>query len=190
MGNLFTADLHLGHARILELCNRPFVDLDQMHEVIVSRWNNQVVPRDKVFILGDLALGKLRESLALVPQLNGKKFLIPGNHDRCWSGHEKVRPVDRSVYEDVGLTILSEEEVTLDGWRMSHMPYEGDSQDSERFAAHRPKRRWPGRREWLLHGHVHTAWTVRFDQINVGMDMWDFTPVHEETITDLMDALS
>lgn len=32
--------------------------------------------------MGDLALGPIEKSLALTEQRNGRKFLVPGNHDR------------------------------------------------------------------------------------------------------------
>lgn len=41
---------------------------------------------------------------------------------------------------------------------------------------------------WLVHGHVHDAWKVRGRQINVGVDMWDFRPVHLDEITALIRA--
>lgn len=182
MEEWFTADLHLGHERIVELCNRPFADVREMNAAIIERWNAVVQPDDKVYVLGDLALGKLRESLALTTQLNGYKHLVPGNHDRCWSGHRKVRPIDRLVYEEVGFQILGDDVTHLLGWRMNHMPYEGDSHDSDRYKPYRPI---PGEEQWLLHGHVHNAWKVNGNQINVGVDVWDFTPVSSDQILEL-----
>ncbi len=181
MTTWFTADLHIGHARIIELCGRPFADADEMNEAIVQRWNERVAPADQVYVLGDVALGKITASLALVEQLNGLKLLVPGNHDRCWSGHKKVRPVDVTRYTDVGFVLLPELARHGDWW-LCHFPTAGDSHDQDRYADHRPV---IPEGDWLIHGHVHEKWRVNGRQINVGVDVWDFAPVSEDELCAL-----
>lgn len=51
-----TADSHFGHARIVELAQRPFASLAEMDAEMVRRWNAVVGPEDVVLHLGDLAL--------------------------------------------------------------------------------------------------------------------------------------
>lgn len=184
METWFTSDLHLGHVRIIELCNRPFADVREMNRAIIENWNRVVQPLDRVFVLGDVALGKLNETLPLIKKLNGGKFLVPGNHDRCWSGHKKVRPIDIQRYQDVGFVILSNE-ITLQrsNWKLCHFPQTGDSHDTDRYKEHRPTLETG---QWLIHGHVHEKWKVRGRQINVGVDVWNFTPVHEETLKNIV----
>lgn len=46
---------------------------------LVHRWNNVVGPNDLVLHLGDFAFRGMQE---IIPQLNGVKILILGNHDR------------------------------------------------------------------------------------------------------------
>ena len=41
---------------------------------------------------------------------------------------------------------------------------------------------------WLLHGHVHARWRQQGRMVNVGVDVWDYTPVPEEVIARLMDG--
>jgi calcineurin-like phosphoesterase family protein len=179
----YTSDLHLGHANIIKYCDRPFKSADEMNRTIVNNWNSVVKPEDRVFVLGDVALGKINESLEFVRELNGQKLLIPGNHDRCWSGHKEIRPIDRTMYEDVGFKIIGEDVINIHGWRLCHFPYEGDSHDGDRFDSHRPVK---GSERILVHGHVHEKWIVNGDQINVGVDVWDFMPVHESEIKKFM----
>lgn len=180
----FTADLHLGHARIIELCNRPFASVAEMNETIIERWNAVVARTDMVFVLGDVALGRLSETLPLVRRLHGRKCLVPGNHDRCWSGHDRVSPADLRRYTDVGFVVLPGHTFHrgLDA-QLCHFPATVDVTSSahgdDRFAAFRPVIR-PGK--WLVHGHVHNRWRVSDDQVNVGVDVWDFTPVSIETL--------
>ena len=53
--NYYTSDLHLGHANIIKLCNRPFSNTEEMDETLVSNWNARVHRDDHVYIIGDLA---------------------------------------------------------------------------------------------------------------------------------------
>ena len=40
--NYYISDLHLFHEASIRFDNRPFGSLDEMHESVVSRWNNKV----------------------------------------------------------------------------------------------------------------------------------------------------
>lgn len=59
-----------------------------MNREIVNRWNERVDPDDTVVVLGDVAMGTLRESLPLIELLHGTKILVAGNHDRCFHGYD------------------------------------------------------------------------------------------------------
>lgn len=187
MTTFFTSDLHLGHSRVIELCNRPFLTVDEMNSTLIANWNEVVKSDDIVYILGDLALGTIKETMMLVPKLAGKKFLVPGNHDRVWSGYPN-KPAKaqemRELYESAGLTILSEQvryiyEYEKPWWKLCHFPISGDSYTNERYPEYRPT---IDGSEWLIHGHVHNMWKVKDRQINVGVDVWDFTPVPREQL--------
>ncbi|MGH9119072.1 MAG: hypothetical protein ACRD0A_14675 [Acidimicrobiales bacterium] len=65
MTRWFTADLHLGHANIIDYSRRPFDSVDEMNRALIDNWN-EVVDDDEVWMLGDFALGKIAESLPLV----------------------------------------------------------------------------------------------------------------------------
>jgi calcineurin-like phosphoesterase family protein len=181
----FTADLHFGHKRIIELCDRPFDNVDDMDRQLIQRWNQYIEPGDNVYVLGDFALGHLDTTLGYLPQLNGTKHLILGNHDRAFSGFHK--PGGGRTHEQWGERYLEAgfHSLAYEWWldvdrvalRMTHFPYVGDSQDTERFVEYRPE---PCEEQLLLHGHVHAAWKVRLDprpQLNVGVDVWDYYPV-------------
>jgi calcineurin-like phosphoesterase family protein len=91
MTTFFAADLHLGHVRINELSGRPFSNVPAMNAALVKGWNDRVTDADTVWVLGDVCMGKLDDSLALIGLLAGRKLLMPGNHDRCLS--EDMRAV-------------------------------------------------------------------------------------------------
>lgn len=77
----FSSDLHLQHAKIIEYCNRPFKDTQEMDEMIIHNWNNKVQQGDIVFVNGDFCMGKRDKIPNFLSRLNGKIYLVPGNHD-------------------------------------------------------------------------------------------------------------
>ncbi|WP_168197070.1 metallophosphoesterase [Agromyces laixinhei] len=128
-----TADTHFSHARISELAERPFSSVDEMNTELIRRWNETVGPTDVVLHLGDVALGPIEESIALTAQLNGRRYLVPGNHDRVSPATQSKKAIERfaPLYEAAGSTVLPEViEGTRGGYRIlaSHYPYKGDSQ--------------------------------------------------------------
>ena len=77
------SDTHFHHRNILkyEAEFRPFKDRDEMDEVLIQRWNELVGPYDVVFHLGDFALAGKTITRNIISRLNGRKFLLLGNHD-------------------------------------------------------------------------------------------------------------
>ncbi len=186
----WTADLHFGHTNICSYTGRPYENVDEMNEDLIRRWNQKVAPVDEVYVLGDIVMGKIDQTLNLVTELHGKKVLVPGNHDRCWRGNLSKKHCDTSTnwaerYEDVGLNIVEGPfEFDLAGVKVlvDHFPYRGDSRDEERFVEHRPV----DAGLWLLHGHVHEKWRVMDKMINVGVDAWGGYPVSELELIELI----
>lgn len=179
----FTADLHLGHNNIIRYSGRPFRDVEEMDAALIRAWNDVVGHGDHVFVLGDFALGRRKETVPLVRQLAGTKHLIAGNHDGCWAGHSSHRR-QRQFYLDAGFesvtstlyAVIADRDV-----RMCHFPY---TAHDDRFAEWLPQ----DTGEWLLHGHVHEKWRVRGRQINVGVDAWGGHPVPEAVIEAYVQA--
>lgn len=175
-----TADTQFGHARISELANRPFSTVDEMNTEFIRRWNETVGPTDVVLHLGDVALGPIEESIALTAQLNGRRYLVPGNHDRVSPATQSKKAIERfaPLYEAAGWTILPEViEGTQRGYRVlaSHYPYKGDSQESDRHTTHRP--RWDDGIA-LLHGHTHARdHGPNGNQLHVGVDAHAYAPI-------------
>lgn len=179
----FTSDHHFGHANIIRLAQRPFPDLDRMHEWFIDCWNCVVEPDDVVWYLGDVALGRIQDSLGIISQLNGHKVLLPGNHDRCWRGHRK--PAKRGLYLNAGFDEIRDGDQVLrlagQDVIVSHFPYRGSGDHEgmvERYHEHRPV----DEGGWLLHGHIHERWRIRNRQINVGVDAWAGYPISVATV--------
>jgi calcineurin-like phosphoesterase family protein len=82
----FTADLHFGHENIIQHCNRPFASADEMDAALVRNWNAVVGQKDEVYILGDFTMRPAVDAHRYLTTLNGRKYLISGNHDRFLKG--------------------------------------------------------------------------------------------------------
>jgi len=183
----FASDLHIGHENIIRYCNRPFADVPTMNEAIVERWNDTVSDDDEIVVPGDVALGRIEDSLSYVARLRGRLHLVLGNHDRPFFAGGAKRDRWMARYFEAGFaTIQRTLEVDLgDGLivPVNHFPYAGDSHgDTDRYEDLSPVD--DGR--WLIHGQVHDAFKVRGRQINVGIDVWDYRPVPVQTIRDII----
>ena len=86
---LYISDLHFFHQNLNDrMDNRGFSCFEEMNEAMIGKWNSCVTMKDEVYILGDLSIAKGRATNAIVRQLNGKLFLITGNHDRFLNDKE------------------------------------------------------------------------------------------------------
>ena len=182
MARFFTADLHLGHTNVIAYCDRPFANVGQMNAALVAAWNTVVGADDEVWVLGDLAMGRVDESLAVASHLLGHKHLLVGNHDKPFHG----RAIEQ--YEAAGFELHYDQmELALPGGLLvlaCHFPYQGDSHDHDRYRERRPA----DEGAWLLHGHVHERWRQRGRMINVGVDAWGGYPVTETHLARLVEA--
>ena len=82
----FTSDTHFNHANILRYCPGRVThigsdSIEDHNEWLIKVWNDKVGPKDRVFHMGDFALGRIEDSFPILDRLNGRKFLISGNHD-------------------------------------------------------------------------------------------------------------
>ena len=184
----FTADLHLGHENIIRYCDRPFGSVDEMDRALIERWNEVVEPTDEVWVLGDVALGPIAQTLPLVGELHGRKLLLSGNHDRCWPDHGRRAEGWEARYLEAGFAEVhhGQRRLTVESRPVlaCHFPYRGDSHARDRFLEHRPV----DRGDWLLHGHVHERWLQQDRMINVGVDVWDHRPAPAAAVAALIDA--
>lgn len=73
------SDYHFDHNNVIKYDNRPYSNVNEMNEDIITKHNEIVKPGDDFYYLGDLCFGKDPESH--LKRLNGNKFFIKGNHD-------------------------------------------------------------------------------------------------------------
>lgn len=72
------ADMHFGHANIIEYCARPFTDVKAMDAALIRNWNATVRETDTVIHCGDFAF---RNAAFYATHLHGTIIFIAGNHD-------------------------------------------------------------------------------------------------------------
>lgn len=166
--NLFlTSDTHFNHANIIKFCNRPFDSVESMNETLISNWNSTVPKDGVVFHLGDFALGGSEAWHNILPRLNGKIYLVLGNHDI-----KNFRPGYAGRFEEVA------EQMTIDVGKkrliLTHFPllcYHGTWGTEQNC--------------WNIHGHVHIC---KEKQANIGKDFermgWAF-PTQYDAGVDL-----
>ncbi len=194
----YTADLHFGHGNIISYSGRPFADTAEMDTELVNRWNARVAADDVVYVLGDIHLGPWRDTVPLIGSLNGVILLLPGNHDGCWPGHRKGVENWRSKYRAAGITSVTDRHVIrrhplpldapTDLVDLAHFPYD-DDHPSRTHRDTRHREHWPADEgRWLFHGHVHEGWKIWPERrmINVGVDQWDYAPVSEMTLLEIV----
>ena len=161
----FTSDLHFGHKNIIKYEGRPFGSVAEMDEALIQKWNSKVKKEDEVYILGDFGFVNGERANELLDRLNGRKYLIKGNHDYSFL---KDKNFDRTKFEwikdyacinDCG-TILCMFHFPIAVWDRQH-----------HGAIH-------------LYGHVHSNkdghHPLLFDlenAYNVGCDVHNFEPV-------------
>ena len=168
MSNVYViSDTHFGHAATFEVFKkedgsplRPFKSLEDMHNTFIENWNRTVTSGDLVLHLGDVAFsGQAYDTI--MPQLNGTKYLIRGNHDRFSEGRYR-----RHFKRVLGCYIR-------DNYCFTHVPIHPSS-----------LARWKGN----IHGHLHAKLVGDPRYYNVSVEQINYTPLNFETIKLLLVA--
>ena len=163
--------MHLNHQNILkyEPLSRPFSTKEEMNEVIINNWNNKVSIEDTVYVLGDLSMGEVKNSIPLIKRLNGKIILIRGNHD-----NEKRL----AAYKELGIEIHDIAYLNYKGrfFIMCHFPIA-----NEEFIK---MVREDNAETVMLYGHVHSNAPKGYvdGTFHVGLDTNNLTPLSIEEI--------
>lgn len=160
---------------MLKFSQRPFADVEQMNQTLISNWNKVVrKPSDEIFILGDFMYrGRVDQANQILQQLRGKKYLIMGNHD-----HYLDRPeFDQHQFQWV------KDYYTLNEQKIKFVLF------------HYPILEWDQYFHNAIHlyGHVHNTRSDYFRKIlgqraiNVGVDMNGYQPISMIEIFEKLD---
>lgn len=165
------SDTHFYHKNILtfkrlnnELLRPQFASVEEMNEHMIENWNKIVKENDIVIHVGDLALNVDANKLeTLMKRLNGKKYLILGNHDHHIEEYLKHFEAVRSVFktsDKVRQPIL-----------FSHHPAHTNFFDFNKNYLN-------------VHGHIHEKSMNDERYINVSVERCKYTPIHIDEIMD------
>ena len=165
-----TSDLHFGHANVIKFDNRPFQNVEEMDRALIALWNETVSKRDTVYILGDFSWYRGEKTNEILKQLNGKKILIIGNHDRNFLNDEAF---NRKLF--VGIYDYFEFKENHVRYIMFHYPI-ADFNGKHRGAIH-------------LYGHIHNMHPALEERLehsyNVGAVRNNFKPARLEYFREL-----
>lgn len=182
----FTSDWHIGHKNVLAFSNRPFKDVEHMHQKLINNYNASVCPKDICYFIGDMGLCSSKIMKSVIEQLNGTKILILGNHDK---GHEAMGQLGFDAVLNSGGMMIAQEMVT-----MTHCPLKGVfREDTTGMRNSDGTENWHGENknskftvestgQFHLHGHIHSpnggiSTRELGRQYDVGVDANDYRPV-------------
>ena len=149
----FIGDTHFGHLNLIR--SRRQMDPYEHDHLIIDNWNRTVRKKDDiVYHMGDIMMHKSPEEMEIFRQLNGRKYLIRGNHDVMNSG------VYLKYFEEI-FGIVSK----YDFW-LSHCPI------------HPSELR--GRNN--VHGHTHLVNIPDHRYLNVSCEQINYTPISLEQV--------
>lgn len=173
MSNIyFTSDHHFGHANIIRFCNRPFKDVPEMNEAMIERWNEKIKRNDRVYHLGDFALTHKEKLESILDRLNGKIYLIAGNH------------------ESSAIQLRNKFEWIKEYHELKVPDPDGQGGYQRIMLFHYAMRTWrgEGRGNWSLYGHSHGNLPDLEDKLSfdVGVDAHDFYPLSYEEVKAIM----
>lgn len=142
----YISDLHFFHVNLnTKMDKRGFESIEAMNEYMISQWNKRVRKNDEVVILGDLSLEKGEKTNEVLRRLNGRKYLVVGNHDR----YLKDKAFDKSLFKAIDPYMeLNDNKRKI---VLSHYPifcYDGQYRVDENG---NPK-------TYMLYGHVHNTY--------------------------------
>lgn len=160
-----SSDLHLCHNNDFVWKERGFSSVDGMNAAIIKNFNSIVKDDDILYLLGDCCMGLNEDSIPLLTQLKGHKFLIIGNHDTSARIDEYY---NKGIFENIqfGDRLKYKKRIFL----LSHYPMLVGNASNEKV--------------WNLHGHTHQK--HKFGSIpqcyHVGVDSHDCFPISLEKI--------
>lgn len=179
----FASDAHFGHSNVIKFDNRPYDDIREMDEAIITNWNSVVKPNDIVFYAGDMCMRSPNYLKPIVDRLNGDIYVALGNHDR----RRELEKLNRFkiIRDRLEINVLDND--GKEGRNYQHIVID-----------HYPLLVWNKhhRGSWLLHGHCHQSlkgtsigdvyYTRKVEDI--GLNGWNYTPPSYDQIKSVMNS--
>lgn len=173
MNYFFISDLHFGHQNIITYSQRPYKNVEEMNESIITNYNKIVKNNDIVFNLGDVSFQKYNDFKNTLRRLNGKINLILGNHDRIILDNQ-----EELIKEKLLNNVQHYLEFTYNKqlYIMSHFAFRTWNQSHKGSIA--------------LYGHSHGSLPPYGKSVDVGIDCKEITseyrPISLEELNEYM----
>lgn len=186
MQTFITSDTHFGHEFMAKF--RGFDSVDE-HDAFIIRSINKRVKGQRLFILGDIAMGGWHANASKVRLIEAAEVhIILGNHDRPFPGNKNAfSHLAAFTYITRAASVQNFATLDIGGVKhmLSHFPYDDfDAQgEEERFEEFRLRDMGVP----IIHGHTHSNQPVSYSsagtkQYHVGLDAHDFKPVLAEAL--------
>ena len=179
MAQLFTSDLHFDHLNMTQSgrpdfgTKRPYKDQDTMNAELIINWNAKVGPNDEVYVEGDMCMGRSDRWMSILERLNGRIYLVKGNHDKkilCepW--------VNRFEWVKDAFFLKTQNPLT--------------NQKLEIYLHHYACRVWENSHKGAFHLYGHSHGTLKDDpnslSFDVGVDCHNFAPLTLREVCQIM----
>ena len=192
MSRYFTADWHINSTNILKYANRPYKSWQSAATSLIGQCNAVASKDDCVFHVGDLimlsndrhdAIEDVLDANAYKPKdikqrIAANFIAVAGNHDDGHSFEADCKSITLNLNQNY--------------WNVSVAHYPS-THECYRYVGNGNRQSCSNGIHIHLCGHVHEKWLLNFDamrkvlNVNVGVDVWDFKPVRDAEITDLLD---
>jgi calcineurin-like phosphoesterase family protein len=178
----FTSDLHFFDTGVIPYCDRPYLNVEEMHRELSRNFMKTAQDAEEIYLLGDICTGLsaqeadaatslecLKEAASLLGVGTKPFYLLRGNHDLLPPG----------FYLDAGFSSVAMRlETEVAGCRalLCHDP----------AAAQRPN-------TLCICGHLHHLFREHYNAernilaINVGVDVRGYKPISEDEIAGIVE---
>lgn len=162
------SDQHFGHKNIIDFSNRPYPNLELMHECMILNHNEIVQPQDVCIWVGDFAFSKPDSANEVLHQMNGYKILILGNHDLQGNKVKKLHFDEIHILKTIEMVIgTKKHDVVFTHYPMHNLP----------------------KKTINVHGHEHVSFlhsSGSSQHINVNCELHGYKPISMQAIENYM----
>lgn len=166
----FVADEHYGHGNIIKFCDRPFDNIMDHDETMISNHNEVIGPNDTVIHGGDTSWRSVDRTIEIIKRLDGKHIMLKGSHDKVI---EKISRREPNLFEYAGYMYEL----------VAHNKY-------HITVCHYCMRTWPRSHynSWHCFAHSHCKLNPIGKSHDIGVDCNNFYPISFDQLKDIMDT--
>lgn len=162
----FTADFHLSHKKIIDYCNRPFKNIEEMDAILVNNLKSKLKSKDTLYFLGDLSFKKSAAEFLFEELKDIEIHFIIGNHDS---------KVVIKLAKEFCSSVSKLKNINCNNQSITLCHYAMRVWNKSHFNA------------WNLFAHSHGKLAPIGKQYDVGIDNNNFMPISFEQLVVIME---